>query len=113
MGTRRLEVRRRSVVCARPFDEVVAGLAASIGHPDLEAFHGALVAAAGLAELEALVRGAIGASGLMEFARYDAGEVLRKGRDGPGPRILRLVVGNPLVMRRMVEAVPDAAAWAP
>jgi hypothetical protein len=49
----------------------------------------------------------------MEFVRFDAGDVLRKGRGGQGPKILRLVVGNPLIMKKMVRTVPDAAAYAP
>ena len=49
----------------------------------------------------------------MEFMRFDAGEVLRKEQGGRGPRILRLVVGNPLIMKEMARTVPDAAAYAP
>lgn len=108
-----VHVRRFSVVSSRPFEEVVGRLTATIGRPDMDAFHRALAAATTVAELEALVRRAIGSSELMEFARYDAGEVLRKGRGGAGPKILRLVVGNPLIMKEMVTAVPDAAAYAP
>jgi hypothetical protein len=49
----------------------------------------------------------------MEFARFDIGDVLRKERGGQGPKILRLVVGNPLIMKEMVKTVPDAASYAP
>src|SRR4029453_3848541 len=49
---------------------------------------------------------------LMEFVRFDAGEVLRKERGRQGPRILRLVVGNPFIMKEMAKTVPDAAAYA-
>lgn len=66
-----------------------------------------------LADLEEVVQRAIGPSGLMEFIRFDAGEVLRKERAGQNPKILRLVVGNPLIMKEMAKAVPDAAAYAP
>ena len=108
-----IQVRRFSVVSSRPFEEIVRTLTETIGRPDMNAFHGAVAAATTVADLEAVVRGAIGSSGLMEFARFDAGEVLRKGRDGRGPKILRLVVGNPLIMKEMASAVPDAAAYAP
>ena len=48
----------------------------------------------------------------MEMAHFDIGEVLRK--DMPGaPKALRLVVGNPLIMKEMVKYVPDAASYAP
>ena len=77
------------------------------------AFHEALAAATSPADLAQAVHAAIGPSELMEFARFDAGEVLRKGGDGRGPEILRFIVGNPLIMREMAETVPDAASYAP
>jgi uncharacterized protein (DUF302 family) len=79
----------------------------------MSAFHAAVVATTTAADLEAVVHRAIGSSGLMEFVRFDAGEVLRKERHGQGPKILRLVVGNPLIMKEMARTVPDAAAYAP
>src|SRR4029078_11561199 len=63
--------------------------------------------------LEAVVHGAIGPSELMEFVRFDSGDVLRKERGGQGPKMLRLVVGNPLIMKEMAKVVPDAASYAP
>ena len=41
------------------------------------------------------------------------GEILRKERGAGTPRSLRLVVGNPLIMKQMVVHVPDAASYAP
>jgi uncharacterized protein (DUF302 family) len=108
-----IPVRRTSVVSSRPFDEVVGRLTATIGRPDMKAFHNAMTAARTIDDLEEVVHGAVGSSDLMEFARFDAGEVLRKDRNGQGPKILRLVVGNPLIMKEMAKAVPDAAAYAP
>jgi uncharacterized protein (DUF302 family) len=113
MATRDIPVRRTSVVSSKPFDDIVRSLTATIGRPDLNAFHSAMAAAATAAELEDVVHGAIGSSDLMEFVRFDAGEVLRKERNGQGPKILRLVVGNPLIMKEMAKTVPDAAAYAP
>lgn len=113
MPTMEIPVRRVSVVSSRPFDEVVGKLTATIGRPDMRAFHGALGDAATVADLERVVKGAIGSSELMEFARYDAGEVLRKERGGRGPKSLRLVVGNPIIMKEMARTVPDAASYAP
>ncbi len=113
MPTMEIQVRRFSIVSSRPFEEIVSRLTATIGHPDMNAFHSAVAAATTLADLEAVVQGAIGSSGLMEFIRFDAGDVLRKERGGQGPGILRLVVGNPLIMKKMVTTVPDAAAYAP
>jgi hypothetical protein len=113
MPTIEVQVRRISVVSSRPYEEVVRTLTATIGQPDMQAFHTAIVEAWTVAELEEVIHGAVGPSGLMEFARYDAGAVLRKEWDGQEPRILRLVVGNPLIMKEMARTVPDAASYAP
>jgi len=79
----------------------------------MNAFRSALVAATTLAELEDVVRRAVGPSDLMEFARYNAGEVLRKELGEQAPKILRLVVGNPIIMKEMAKTVPDVASYAP
>jgi hypothetical protein len=39
----------------------------------------------------------------MEFTRFDIGEISRKERGERAPRSLRLRVGNPLMMKQMVE----------
>jgi len=106
-------VRRIRVISSRPFEEIVRALATSIGRPDMNWFHNAVTAATTVDELEAVVDGAIGTSGLMEFIRFDAGEVLRKELGKKGPKILRLVVGNPMIMKEMAKIVPDAASYAP
>lgn len=113
MPTINVAVKRVSVVSSRPFDEVVRRLMATIGRPDIAAFRTAMVSATTLADLERLVNDAIGSSGLMEFVRFDSGGVLGKGGNGSSPQSLRLVVGNPLLMKEMAMAVPDAAAYAP
>src|SRR5688572_14511575 len=104
-----VQVRRLSVISPRPFDEVVTTLTATFGQPDVATFRRDLSAASTPAELERVVRGAVGSSELMEFARFDLGEVLGK-EEARAPRILRLVVGNPLVMKEMVRTTPDAAS---
>lgn len=113
MFTIEFPIRRMCVVSSQPFDDIVRNLTAAIGRPDMTAFHQAIGTAAAMEELEALVQTAIGSSGLMEFARYNAGDILRKERGPAAPQILRLVVGNPLVMKEMVKLVPDAASYAP
>jgi uncharacterized protein (DUF302 family) len=49
----------------------------------------------------------------MEFARFDHGGVVHKGKSGDHPKVFRLVIGNPLIMREMVKHVPDAGSYAP
>jgi uncharacterized protein (DUF302 family) len=113
MKTVDIPMRRISVVSSRDFDDVVSRLTTTVGRPDMNAFHRGIVAAKTTADLEALVHGAIGSSDLMEFVRFDPGEVLRKERGGQERRILRLLIGNPLIMKEMARTAPDAAAYAP
>jgi uncharacterized protein (DUF302 family) len=49
----------------------------------------------------------------MEFTRFDLGDVLRKASGATTPKILRIVAGNPLIMKEMVKHVPDAGSYAP
>lgn len=106
-------MQRFSVTSSKSFNEVVAGLESTIGHPDMNAFRKNIAATQTEAELEMVVHGAIGPSGLMEFTRLDLGEVLRKERGAEAPQSLHLVVGNPLIMKQMVKLVPDAGSYAP
>lgn len=112
MRTTEIGVRRLCVISPKSFDEVVSALQSTIGRPDMSAFRRA-VAASTLTELEHVVHNAVGSSGLMEFARFDAGAILRKEIGSRAPRILRLLAGNPLIMKEMAKTVPDAAAYAP
>jgi uncharacterized protein (DUF302 family) len=113
MSTIQITVQRFSVVSRSPFESVVAKLNATIGHPDMHAFSKDVTAAKTYAELEQIIHKAIGVSGLMEFARFNIGEILRKESGAETPQILRLVVGNPLIMKQMAVYVPDAASYAP
>lgn len=101
------------MISSMPFWDVVQKFTTTIGHPDMDEFHKAITSATSVAGMEKVVHEAIGSSDLMEFFRFDAGEVLRKGRRGQGPRIVRLIVGNPIIMKEMASIVPDAAAYAP
>jgi len=113
MATREIHVQRFTIVSSKPFRGVVSALEAAIGRPDMGAFRKGLSTARSEAELEKIVNAAVGVSGLMEFARFELGEILRK-EPGAGTReSLRLVVGNPLVMKQMVKRVPDAGSYAP
>ncbi len=108
-----ISVKRFRVTSSRSFDEVVAALEAAVGHPNIGTFTRNIASAKTEGELETVVQQAAGSSGLIEFARFNLGEVLRKGRATGAPRILRLVVGNPLIMKQMVSLVPDAGSYAP
>jgi hypothetical protein len=106
-------VERFSLRSAAPFETVMTRIHAAVGHPDLRVFLPALAAAATLADAEQVVNAAVGPTGLMEFVRFDLGVVLRKDRPGPALQLVRILVGNPLIMRRMAEHVADAGAYVP
>jgi uncharacterized protein (DUF302 family) len=113
MSIREVQVQRVSVVTAQPFEVVVARIDAQIGHPDMAAFRKSFSAAKNEAEMEKVVDPVTQPNGIMEFTRFDLGEVLRKESGASTPRILRIVAGNPLIMKEMVKHVPDAGSYAP
>ena len=113
MGTKQVTVQRFSRISSKSFEEVLAGLARLVGHPDLRAFGRDISAAKTYPDVEKIVTAAIGSSGFMEFAHYDLGEILRKELGDQAPRCVRLVIGNPQIMKQMVEHVPDAGSYAP
>jgi uncharacterized protein (DUF302 family) len=113
MTIQEVKVQRLNIISTEPFDTVVARIDAAIGHPDMVAFHKALSAAKNEAEMEKVVNPVTQPNGLMEFARFDIGEVLQKDNGTTKPRILRIVTGNPLIMKEMVKYVVDAGSYAP
>lgn len=113
MGTRQISVERFSVTSSKPFLDVLASIEMAIGRPDMVKFGRDVAASRTLGELEEVIHSALGQSGFMEFARFDIGGILRREFGGRSPRILRLVVGNPLIMKQMVRYVPDGASYAP
>jgi uncharacterized protein (DUF302 family) len=49
----------------------------------------------------------------MMFMELDHGAILQKESGLNTPKIVRLVIGNPLIMREMAKRVPDAGSYAP
>ena len=49
----------------------------------------------------------------MLFMELDQGAVIRKETGMDTPKIVRLVIGNPLIMKEMAKHVPDAGSYAP
>ena len=113
MSIHEVHVQRVSIVTTEPFDTVVARIDAAIGHPNMAAFRKSFSAAQNEAEMEKVVDPVTQPNGLMEFTRFDLGEVLRKENGTSKPRILRIVAGNPLIMKEMVKHVVDAGSYAP
>jgi uncharacterized protein (DUF302 family) len=113
MSTRRIEVERFSLTTSKPFEEVVAALKAGVGQLDLVAFAAESQAPRAFADLEQVINRRMGPTGLMLFLEFDHGAVLRKETGLDVPKIVRLVIGNPLVMKEMAKHVPDAGSYAP
>ena len=113
MGIQEVHVQRVNIVTTEPFDTVVARIDAQIGHPDMAEFQKNLSAAQNEAEMERVVNRVTQPNGIMEFTRFDHGEVLQKENGTAKPRILRIVAGNPLIMKEMVKHVVDAGSYAP
>src|ERR1700739_695579 len=64
-------------------------------------------------ELENSIQKALGRTGLMSFVQFDHGTIVRKATGRDKPRMIRLVIGNPLIMMEMAKHVPDAGSYAP
>jgi uncharacterized protein (DUF302 family) len=94
---RKIEVERFSVTTSKRFDDVVAVLNAAISHP----------------EMKSTIEKAVGNAGLMLFAEFDHGAIVRQETGCDTPRIIRFVIGNPLIMKEMAKHIPDAGSYAP
>src|SRR6202167_6241794 len=113
MPIKTIEVQRFSLTTSRSFEAVVASLKSSTGQLDLAAFASASKSSSTFAELEEVINRNTGESGLMLFLEFDHGAVVRKETGLAKPNIVRLVIGNPLVMKEMAKHVPDAGSYAP
>ena len=110
---RKIEMERFSLTTSKPFDEVVAGVNTAIGHPDMAEFVRSTHEARSFADLKSAVEKGLGKTGLMLFMQLDHGAVVRKETGRDIPRIIRFVIGNPLIMKEMARHVPDAGSYAP
>jgi uncharacterized protein (DUF302 family) len=113
MTVRKIEVERFSVTSSRPFAAVVAAIKASVGLQDMAEFERAIRGSGSFADLERKVHESLGKTGLMLFVELDPGAVLRKESGRETPKIVRLLIGNPLIMKEMAKHVPDAGSYAP
>ena len=109
----KVEVERFSLTSSKPFDTVVAALKSAVGQPNMVDFFTETRATNSFADLERVVQKGLGRTDLMLFAEFDLGDILRRETGSKTPKIVRLVVGNPLIMKEMVKHVPDAGSYAP
>ena len=110
---KRIEIERFSLTSSKPFAQVVSAVNALIGHPDMAEFARSTHQATTFAELKGAVEKGLSKAGLMLFMQLDQGAVLQKEMGRDTPRIIRLLIGNPLIMKEMAKHVPDAGSYAP
>jgi uncharacterized protein (DUF302 family) len=110
---RKIEIERFSLTSSKPFDQVVAAVNAGISHPDMAEFTRSTHEARSFAELKSAVEKGLSKAGLMLFMQLDQGAVVQKETGQDTPRIIRFLIGNPLIMKEMAKHVPDAGSYAP
>jgi uncharacterized protein (DUF302 family) len=110
---RKIEVERFTLSSSKPFDQEVAALNSAVGHPDMAEFWKSTHQVQSDAELQKTIENGLGPTGLMLFVEFDHGAIVRKGTGRATPRMIRFVIGNPLIMREMAKHVPDAGSYAP
>jgi uncharacterized protein (DUF302 family) len=110
---RKIEVERFSMTSSKSFDEVVAGVNAAIGHPDMAEFARSSHEARSFAELKSAIEKGLSKAGLMLFMQLDQGAVMRKETGHETPKMIRFIIGNPLIMKEVAKHVPDAGSYAP
>jgi uncharacterized protein (DUF302 family) len=113
MTTRRVEVERFTVISSKPFEAVLRALKAAVGQPDIAEFVRATRSSPTFTDLENTVQRGLGKTGLMLFMELDHGAIVRKETGLDTPKIVRLVIGNPLIMKEMARRVADAGSYAP
>ena len=111
--TRKIEIQRFSLTTSKAFNEVITGVNSAIGHPDMTEFGRSTHEARSLAELKTPVEKGLSKVGLMLFMQLDHGAILRKETGHETPKIIRFVIGNPLIMKEMAKHIPDAGSYAP
>jgi hypothetical protein len=108
MTTKKIMVERVSFVSKRAFEEVLSLLDKGIGRPNYGELGRRMMTAPTFEEYSAVVHGAVGSADLMEFLRLDLGMALRKDPAVAAYKIVRIIAGNPLIMKQMVVHAPDA-----
>ncbi len=112
MPTTKITIERFNIISSKPFADVLARVDGAIGHPDSAAF-ARMSSSLGDEEFRKAVTDATGPSGLLEFHRFDLGASIAKDPALKAFPLVRIVAGNPLIMREMASRVPDAGSYAP
>src|SRR6202048_1006508 len=110
---KKIKMERFSLISSKPFNQVLAAVNAGIGHPDMAEFGRSTHEARSLAELKSAVEKGLSKAGLMLFMQLDQRADLQKETGQDTPRIIRFLIGNPLIMKEIAKHVPDAGSYAP
>ena len=113
MTVKKITVERVTFVSKRSFEDVLGLLDMGIGRPNFREIQRQMAEASSHSAFEKIIHGAVGTAGLMEFMRLDLGMALRKDPAVAAYKIVRIIAGNPLIMKQMVEHVPHAGSYAP
>jgi uncharacterized protein (DUF302 family) len=113
MTTKKIAVERVTFVSSRSFEEVLGLLDKGIGRPNWSELSRRMNDAQTFEEYASVIQGVVGSANLMEFLRLDLGSALRKDPAVKDYKVVRIIAGNPLIMKQMTEYVPDAGSYAP
>jgi uncharacterized protein (DUF302 family) len=113
METLHAQIERLCFTSKKAFGDVLAGLYRGISRPNLDELKRRLERVHDLAEFAQIVNAAVGSVGLLEFLHLDLGAALRVGSLSHPHRMIRIIAGNPMIMRSMTQSVPAAGSYAP
>jgi uncharacterized protein (DUF302 family) len=113
METVYAQIERLCFVSKKSFDEVLSGLYSGISRPNIGELKQRLQGASDLMEFGRIVEAAVGSAGLLEFLHLDLGAAIRVGSLKRPYRMIRIIAGNPMIMRSMTQSVPAAGSYAP
>src|SRR5260370_4158167 len=103
MSITQLTVERLAVISDKPFESVLDAIRGGIGHPDMNKLWEDIWSADSFQRVESIVKPVLGPTGLMQFGEFDDGRFIRKDRREGTPKSMRLLIGNPLIMKEMTE----------
>jgi uncharacterized protein (DUF302 family) len=107
------QIERLCFTSKKPFEDVLTGLYSGISRPNIDELKQRLKRVHDLAEFAQTVDAAVGSVGLLEFLNLDLGAALRVGPLRSPYRMIRIIAGNPIIMRSMTQTVPAAGSYAP
>jgi uncharacterized protein (DUF302 family) len=113
METLHAQIERLCFTSKKRFEDVLAALYRGIGRPNIDELRQRLKKAHDLTEFGRIVDTSVGSAGLLEFLQLDLGAALRVGSLRRPYRMIRIIAGNPMIMRSITQSVPAAGSYAP